>query len=198
MEDIEALAWRNADDKDLWLFDKLILARRLGYNCGPAGMNVPKQGHYIVRPCVNIPGMGRGAYFTDLDKETNHLPYGTFWCEVFTGDHLSIDYKDRKQVLAVRGEYYNDHELWRFKKWEKVNVNVSLPSILNGASTRYEYLNLEMIGDKVIEVHTRHNPNFSYGNTVAYPVWQDQTNDYPEGLKFIESKDYKRLGFYID
>ena len=198
MEDIEAIAWKTADDRDLWLFDKLILARKLRYNCGPAGMNVPKQDTYIVRPCVNIPGMGRGAYFTNIDKETDHLPPGSFWCERFKGDHLSIDYKFGKQVLAVRGELYKNEELWRFKKWEKVDVSIPLPSILLDASNRYEYLNVEMIGDKIIEVHTRNNPNFSYGNSVAYPVWENQIIDIPDGLRFIEAREFRRLGFYID
>ena len=49
-------AWLNCHNEDLWIFDKLILAKKLGYVCGPIGVDVPEPGYYIVRPCVNIMG----------------------------------------------------------------------------------------------------------------------------------------------
>jgi hypothetical protein len=63
---------------------------------------------------------------------------------------------------------------------------------------------VEYIDGKVIEVHFRYNPDFVWGNSVAYPVWEkiDVRLLYPEvdfsKLHFISSPDYKRLGFYID
>ena len=84
-------AWLNCHEDDLWIFDKLILSRKLGYICGPKGLEVPEPGRYIVRPAVNTSGMGEGARIQFLAKSTNHLPPGSFWCEVFTGRHLSID-----------------------------------------------------------------------------------------------------------
>ena len=101
MEDLEGIAWKNADPEDLWIFDKLIVARKLGYSCGPAGTDVLSPDHYIVRPCVNIPGMGRGASIQWIEQDTDHLKDGHFWCELFKGRHISVDYKDGQQVLAV-------------------------------------------------------------------------------------------------
>ena len=49
--------------------DKLILSRKLKYNCGPVGLDVPN-GWYIVRPCVNMLGLGLGAQKVWLEKET--------------------------------------------------------------------------------------------------------------------------------
>ena len=42
-------------------FNKLWLAEQLGYVCGPAGVDVPKPGVYVVRPIMNLDGMGAGA-----------------------------------------------------------------------------------------------------------------------------------------
>jgi len=42
--------WITTDNDDLWLFDKLILSKKLGYTCGPAGLAPPKENNYIVRP----------------------------------------------------------------------------------------------------------------------------------------------------
>jgi len=46
---------------DLWVYNKLILSRKLGYTCGPSGVPVPKSDFFIVRPCMNFMGMGRFA-----------------------------------------------------------------------------------------------------------------------------------------
>ena len=54
-------AWLSCDVADLWIFDKLILSRKLDYICGPVDVDVPSPGNYIVRPCVNLAGMSRGA-----------------------------------------------------------------------------------------------------------------------------------------
>jgi len=54
-------AWLACHDDDLWIFDKAILAKKLGHISGPRGVNVPAAGEYIVRPVMNIMGMGRGG-----------------------------------------------------------------------------------------------------------------------------------------
>lgn len=198
--DVEAIAWKNARDEDLWIFDKLIVSKRLGYVCGPVGMVVPFPGEYIVRPCVNIPGMGKDASFRYIKDDTKHLPAGHFWCEVFKGRHLSIDYKDGVQVLAVEGTR-KTYELWRFFKWEKVEDKIPLPSIFHSLIKKYEYINIEYINGKAIEIHLRSNPDFVYGNSVSYPVWDDDMPDkfkHIPSLKYVESPEFRRKGFYID
>jgi len=86
--DSDSEAWLNINHADLWIFDKLLLSKRLGYICGPTGVDVPAPGTYIVRPCTNLLGMGIGARFVDLVDCTDHLPPGYFWCEVLQS-HLS-------------------------------------------------------------------------------------------------------------
>ena len=50
--------WRTIDPELIWVMDKLIVSRKLGYNCGPVGLDVPHPGFYIVRPCVNMGALG--------------------------------------------------------------------------------------------------------------------------------------------
>ena len=45
--------WHDISPEDLWYYNKLILSRTLGYDCGPTGVVVPKPGFFIVRPCMN-------------------------------------------------------------------------------------------------------------------------------------------------
>lgn len=183
--------WHTTDADDLWLFDKLILAKKLGYICGPAGVAPPVPAVYIVRPCVNYRMMSRGAEFMFLTPD-NHdsVPDGYFWCEVFSGRHLSFDYLYGRQVLAVEGFRDNNQRLDRFCCWKKVADTYELPQPLTNIALRYAWLNIEVVGDHIIEAHLRYNDDFANhdANTVI-PVWRD---------RFYKSESGDRLGFILE
>ena len=42
-------AWLVCHDEDRWIFNKLELARRLGYKAGPAGLAVQEKGEEDIR-----------------------------------------------------------------------------------------------------------------------------------------------------
>jgi hypothetical protein len=192
-------SWEIVDGEDLWIFDKLILSKKLGYVCGPKGVYVPKAGKYIVRPCVNLLGMGRGAQILTLKDNTEHnLSDGTFWCEIFKGRHLSIDYADGKQILCVEGIKKKQDDMKRWKMWKKVDEDPKLPKLINKLKNKYKYLNVEMIDNKVIEVHLRLNPDFiDHDSPYVVPVYSDETIAPNSNQEFIMSPDEDRLGFYI-
>jgi hypothetical protein len=107
--------WDTIDPDDLWIYDKLILSRKLGYVCGPAGVAPLVTDRYIVRPCVNFRMMSLGAQFMQLGPDDHDkIHHGYFWCEVFKGRHLSFDYNYGKQVLAVEGFREDPSRLDRF------------------------------------------------------------------------------------
>ena len=105
--------WNNIHPFDLWVYNKLILSRILGYTCGPAGTTVPKSDFYIVRPCMNLLGMGRFARLEPLEKETEHLHPAEFWCEVFTGDHISVDFYQKEPKLVIKGSKDKSDQIGR-------------------------------------------------------------------------------------
>ena len=56
-------------------------------------------------------------------------------------------------------------------------------------AVRYEWLNIEAIGDKIIEVHFRYNDDFANHNSdVIIPIWKENFYNSPCG---------DRIGFYI-
>ncbi len=192
----EDQAWLNATPEDLWLFDKLIVARSLGYICGPAGVDVPAPGHYIVRPCVNVTGMGKGASIQWIEEETDDLPPGTFWCEVFAGRHLSVDYQYGDQVLCVEGHRPPWAPLYRWDRWVKTDDVVECPPGL----LKFPHLNCEYIDGKLIEIHLRHNPDFTNNNArELIPVWGDSYAGQvvQPGYRFVEDRYFRRIGFLI-
>ena len=190
--------WNSIHSEDLWVYNKLFLNQRLGHLCGPTGVPVPHSGHYIVRPSINLLGMGRFSRMEWIDNETEHFHPSEFWCEVFEGQHLSVDFHNQKSELVVLGERDNDEPMYKWKKWTKIDQEVEFPNILNSLSGNYEWINCEFIGNKLIEVHFRRNPDFRYENNVAIPIWSGDRPQKVDNFTFIEDKDYLRKGFFID
>lgn len=182
--------WKFIDPTDLWIYDRLILSKRLGYVCGPAGVPPPHYETYVVKPCVNFRMMGRGATLQNLSP-TDHdkVPDGYFWCERFVGRHLSLDYCWGEQVLAVEGFKDDPDCLNRFSKWKKVDFKFTLPSFLQDISKKYKWLNVEMIDYKIIECHLRYNDDFrNHSGDEIIPIWKDE---------FYSSPCEDRIGFIV-
>ena len=190
--------WNAIHPEDMWAYNKLILNHRLGHLCGPAGCPVPYPGYYIVRPCINLLGMGRFSRIEWIDKDTEHFHPAEFWCEIFEGPHLSVDFYKKKPELIVLGERDAEDPLYKWKKWYKIQYDIEFPKILDSLKGNYDWINCEFIGDKLIEVHFRRNPDFRYGNSVAIPVWDQENDVNNEKLTYIQDKEYLRKGFYVD
>ncbi len=186
--------WNQIHPSDLWVYNKLFLSRVLGYTCGPSGTTVPKPDFYIVRPSFNILGMGRFARKEWMEFNTDHIHPAEFWCEIFTGEHLSVDFRNQKSELVVIGHKKENDPYYKWEKWERIDKNIEFPEILKDLKGNYEWINCEFIGGNLIEVHFRKNPDFRYGNTVAIPVWDEEN---VENMSFIEDNDYLRKGFFI-
>ena len=190
--------WNSIHDEDLWVYNKLFLNRRLGHLCGPVGCPVPCSGNYIVRPSINLLGMGRFSRIEWIERCTDHFHPSEFWCEIFEGEHLSVDFHHKEPKLIVLGERDDRNIFYKWKKWSKIERTVDFPEILNNLKGNYEWINCEFIGNKLIEVHFRQNPDFRYGNSIAIPVWKGENHEKYVDLTFIEDQDYLREGFYID
>lgn len=184
----DADVWNSINPEHLWVVDKLILAKRLGYTCGPAGVSVPTPNYYIIRPCVNFEMMSKGAEIKFLIPDDS-IPTGMFWCEMFEGRHLSFDYNYGKQVLAVEGFRDDPKVLNRFSKWRKVADVFELPTVLQNIAANVEWFNVECIGKKVIECHFRYNDDFAnHDAKEIIPIWKES---------FYPSPCGDRIGFLL-
>jgi len=203
MEDCaEDAIWRSINPNNIWVLDKLILSKKLGYNCGPVGIDVPVPGWYIVRPCVNAMGMGLGAQRVFIEEETIHLPLGHFWCEWFEGEQYSVDFLPQYgvKVLTVKGTKQSQDEFVKWEKWEKVNHKDEheVPDFLYPTILDYHRINLEYVGKKLIEVHFRENEDFKNGISEFLPVWEGQETTPPAGFKYIDYEDVGgRIGAFV-
>jgi hypothetical protein len=189
--------YHNIDLNHLWIYDKLILSKKLGYLCGPSGIPVPTDAWYIVRPITNIHMMGKGAYRAFLTPTSCNIPDGYFWCEMFEGRHFSIDYFWGVQHLTVEGIKRTDR-LDRFYKWTKIDFNFTLPDCLKEVAVVNKWLNIEMIDGNIIEAHMRFNDDFrNHNGSEIFPVWKDDPSFVVPGAEWYESKAADRLGFWV-
>tara|TARA_R110002074_G_scaffold389358_1_gene572607 strand:- start:118 stop:834 length:717 start_codon:yes stop_codon:yes gene_type:complete len=176
-----------------WVFNKLDVAMKLGYQCGPACVPVQQNGNYIVRPIYNLYGMSVSAEQKYLRVEDahqmhnhKHIPPGHFWCEWFDGDHYSIDYAWHNNVLEPTTTTVGTKEGLKFTQWTKIaNVDKKLPEWFDHFDD-VEELNVEFIGDKLIEVHLRSGNDIVHDDPVGtkmIPHWQDSDPDFINMLK---------------
>lgn len=189
--------WPTLDAENLWIYDKLILSRKLGHKCGPCGVPVPYPADYIVRPIINLEGQGKGTEKLWIENDTWHLNFGCFWQELFTGRHLSIDYHKGSQIRCTEG-FREQDSFVHFTRWITVNEQPKLPTVVKHITTQYDDVNIEMIGGKTIELHLRKNKDFDDGAVEIIPVWEDRKNSQPKNFYYVEDTDDERprLGLY--
>jgi len=183
----------------LWVYDKVIVARRQGIRAAPAGIPVPASAEYIIRPITNIRMMGRGASRVWLEQGDDHsVPDGYFWSEVLTGPHLSVDYHWGHQGLTVQGFRDDPLRLDRFSRWCRVDLDRPLPAMLHDLKYYQQWINVEYIGNRVIEVHLRYNDDFAnHDADEIIPVWRDQPMPQPQDCTWYPSAAGDRMGFWI-
>ena len=200
-------------------FNKLWVSELFGYNCGPAGVDVPSDGVYVIRPIYNLSGMGVGAEVKELKAGDCSTPAGYFWCEYFDGPHYSADYKweyDRDHIMGEWKEPWKGQSCWvgtnmpinlsKFVEWKRSDYIPPVPNELVELRD-VGHINVEFIGDKVIEVHLRESPDPKYDHII--PVWASDLGPKKEhmqmhGFDFIEDYDDAdgqlddpRIGFLV-
>lgn len=167
-------------------YNKLWLSEKLGYYCGPASIAPQKSDWYIVRPLMNLSGMGVGASKVCIEAGDNSkVPPGYFWCEWFHGNQYSVTYSWDgvwKPISCWQG-IKEDNNLSHFTKWVKSEYYPDIGHLYNSLSP-VGTINIEFIQDKPIEVHLRTSPDPEYNELV--PVWK--------GYEFMIA-DYSSLGY---
>jgi hypothetical protein len=192
--------WSQCPTEYLWIYDKLIVARKQGILAAPAGISVPTPATYIVRPITNIRMMSRGASKQWLiPEDTDLVPDGYFWTECLEGRHISVDFHYGIQELTVEGFRDDPDRLDRFSCWQRIDESYKFPLILGELWRLTPWVNVEYIGDKIIEVHLRWNDDFANHNSdVIYPVWCDDPMPQPPNTTWYPSTAGDRLGFWIE
>lgn len=173
-----------------WVFNKLELSLLLGYNAGPGGTAVPHSDEYIVRPIYNLSGMGAGAKRMYISVgDTQVVPPGYFWCEIFSGPHITVDYEWNhthpyipQPVFAAQG-YRTSTEFYRFNAWQRIEPKKWILPKFVEKFIDVKRFNIEYIGDRIIEIHLRPGVDFPNNSTQVIPVWEDSAEEQHQFMK---------------
>jgi hypothetical protein len=208
MIDDDTQAWK-AYPQHRWVFNKLEVALKFGYECGPACVPINKKGYYIIRPIYNLFGQGIGAKKQFLDPELHtedmilhkYVPPGYFWCEYLEGHHYSIDYKRENNrwvpFSAMIGTHETEKNLTRFEVWEKIEIpTFELPDFIHEIDSKY--LNIESKGENPFEIHLRTGNDQIWDlpmGSKIYPIWDEEGLNVQNGMKFSPNHE-SDLRFY--
>ena len=186
----------NIFPSDRHWYDKLFVARTFGYNCGE--IVIPTSGKYIVRPKINLNGCGEDTTIKHY-RAGDLVPSRMFWCEVFEGRHITIDYQRQfghwVQTNTFEGFNTQANPI-EFKNWKRVEYSYPLPAPLYNIGV--SDINIEVIGGKVIEIHLRSNPDpIQYDE--FWPIWtEDQLPPFAGAIRIPDrEKHLHRKGFYV-
>lgn len=188
--------------RDRWVYNRLELAERLGYPCGPAGVPFRWDATWFAKPIINIRGMSRGARKV---TDPAYVPDGWFWMPCFAGPHVSVNYL--RVTRSTRGSGWLAQEaLYCLKDpdgtpraWIRTREHPILPDVF-GEIRESHQLNVEYIGDQVIEAHLRWGWDLSACEdaVAALPVWEgDQSATWPGLIEdYAETGGRRRVGFH--
>jgi hypothetical protein len=149
-------------------------------------------------------GVGARIIYLTLD-DIALIPPGNFWVERFVGTHYSVDFvkeNGKFQQINCYVGINNPNDLSHFYSWTKSDYIFTLPESI--ANIDVPRLNIEAIGDKVIEVHLRNGFDHMMQYNTIIPVFESQAVKDRIGYEFVEGKadgygwlTNKRIGYLV-
>lgn len=165
----DAHAWR-LNPRHRHLYNKLEIALSQGLLAAPCGVAPEQLGvsagtPVFVKPVTNLAGMSLGARIESAGQVSADA--GSFWCELLSGRQSSTDclVQDGKVVwfahtLAAEERHRQRPIYWQVGV-EMAELDAPVRQFLEARLDGYTGLcNVEMIADRVIEVHLRGSNGF--------------------------------------
>lgn len=145
-----------------WVYNKLTVAESQGLTCAPHGVE-PAMYPIFSKPIINLRGMGMGSCILSSPPEyLQRQTPGHFWMTLLSGEHVSSDVAvaDGEMVwirhtigASLAGGTF-DH--WSVDTRTRPLLESHCRQWIRGHLSGYTgMLNLESIGDRLIEVHLR-------------------------------------------
>lgn len=148
-----------------FIYNRFFIAQLQNLNTFPFPI-IPNKFPIVMKPFINLKGMGLNSIKINNIKEFNKYKYSShFWVEFLSGQHISIDLIVNKGKIiyyiifeGIKGKTFGTFDLWKeidldITKNKLLYKNINL--ILHKLSNYTGSLNLEAIGNYIIEAHLR-------------------------------------------
>ena len=141
-----------------WVYNKLILYQKLGYLAHPHGI-IPRTFPVISKPILNLWGLGLGVDRWDSSADIKYQA-GYLWMQEFSGDWMSYDIDfESGTVWQAQAEcdavWRATPSAWLVEKRTLADLPASLIIQLEKLKIPTKQINVETLGDNIIEVHLR-------------------------------------------
>lgn len=197
------------NDLDAWeqypkyrfVYNKLYLAEFQNLDTAPFPIK-PKKYPVVSKPIINLYGMGLNSFkMENSDDFIDNWYSNNFWCEYLEGEHISYD------IILKKGKikwYYcfQGHYIYKNKKkihgafdyWVscKKPLNDNIKMLLRKFNKYTGVINIECIGDKMIECHLRMGDidHFAERNILKNIILLYCKNEWKLDKNFVPSKIY--------
>jgi len=157
----DATAYR-LNPRHRWLYNKLLVARSQGLDCGAATRR-PSKYPVFSKPITNLEGMGVGSRLVRNSAEFGrYCKADNFWTELLSGVHVSTDWVlirgEPRWCRHTRGipEPGGTFDYWIIEPGARPGLErYSCEWIAHFLPDYTGMLNIETIGGRIIEVHLR-------------------------------------------
>ncbi|HUY84421.1 MAG TPA: hypothetical protein VMU86_07580, partial [Steroidobacteraceae bacterium] len=145
-----------------WLYNKLLIAESQGIECAPHGV-VPRSYPVFSKPIVNLRGMALGSrVLRDAADYARFERPGHLWMSLLEGPHVSTDFAVQDGAVRwLRHAVGSPGPGGTFDHWVvEAALRAPLASYCRSWIAAHlagftGMLNLETIGDRIIEAHLR-------------------------------------------
>lgn len=147
-------AYNRLPESDRWIFNKLEICIRFGYEGGPCGIPM-KIGKYCIRPIINLNGMAEGGFWKRVITKTNTIIIkpGYIWTKWETGPRSWVEYVNDKISSAQIAINFNEKTGIETYMELPAKQAQPIPQQLMNIS---RYMLVEYLGDVVIDIGPRH------------------------------------------
>jgi hypothetical protein len=159
-DDIDAYEF---NPRHRWIYDKSVVARSQGLECGLHGESPPARYPVFCKPVMNLKGMGAGSCVLrdERDYRENCTP-GDFWMKLLTGEHVSTDWAVVagepawcRHTLGIPG-IGGTFDYWAIQARARPQLEKYCGDWIRQHLPDYTgMINVETIGGRIIEAHLR-------------------------------------------
>lgn len=158
-DDIDAFRWNPAHR---WIYNKLLVAESQGLDCGLHGME-PAAYPVFAKPVYNLCGMAVDSFsVADRAALQRELRPGQMWMTLLKGEHISTDAAvvDGEvrwiRHTAGRALHGGMFDYWTVESRRRASLDAYCTAWIGRHLAGYTgMINLESIGDRIIECHLR-------------------------------------------
>jgi hypothetical protein len=168
-----------------WVYNKLHICKLQNIICNVMPI-YPEHFPVIIKPIYNLYGMSKDTYkINDLECFKMYWGHSGFWSTYLNGTHLSIDFVliDNKIVFSLIFQgHYLENIIGAFDYWETkfidipINLKNNINKIINKLNNYTGLINVECIGDYVIECHLRGGDIFYIDDDINKEIYNLYTN----------------------